>query len=855
MDRKELLTIIAEAAEKRSTKLDLSKEGIADVPPEIGKLTNLQWLDLSGNELTSMPPEVGQLTNLRHLNLGWNELISLPLEIRALTNLRVLDLTMAQLTSLPPEIAQLTKLQVLDLEATQLTALPREIGVLTNLRELNLPMNRLTSLPPEIGQLTNLQMLDLGENQLTSLPPEIAKLTNLQALHLGHNELTSFPPEISAMKKLRELDLGGNQLTSLPHEVGELTNLQMLFIWGNQLKSLPPGISQLTNLRGLDLRHNQLRLLPQWILELSLDLNPRELQDVALIPGGIALRGNPLERPPMEIVAQGREAVRRYFASLKEGKRVLNEVKVLLVGDGGAGKTSLVKRLLTDEFDPEESQTHGVNIDDWSVTSAGAKICAHIWDFGGQVIMHSTHQFFLSRRSLYVLVLDGRKEEDAEYWLKHIESFGGDSPILVVLNKMDENPGFDVNRRFLQSKYKGIQDFFRVSCKTSKGIAGLRKAIIESLPEVGITSTTWPEKWVQVKRRLEKMERSFISYDKYVAMCEEERIPDEADQDTLVKFLHDLGVVVHFPDFRLRHMHVLDPRWLTTAVYRIINSEALAEDKGLLKLSSLIDILSSNDDGFSYPAEQHRYIVDIMEKFELCLRIGDDRILVPDLLEVQEPEIDFDYDSSLRFRIDYDFLPKSIIPRFIVKKHAEIKGELRWRTGVVLKSEAFAATAVVTADETAKRIYIAVAGPQTKDYLTVLRSVFLETNRAFQKLRYTERIPLPDDPEVAVSYDHLLRLEKEGQENYYPEGAKRSYRVKELLGTVYVERKLTVDDFFVMLQQVVKDTDEKRTILQKANRIIMLQPNIFGVGVNLNELVDDFIKWCKKLAKRRKRDD
>jgi hypothetical protein len=45
--------------------------------------------------------------------------------------------------------------------------------------------------------------------------------------------------------------------------------------------------------------------------------------------------------------------------------------------------------------------------------------------------MHATHQFFLSKRSLYILVLDGRKEEDAEYWLKHIESFGGDSPVLM----------------------------------------------------------------------------------------------------------------------------------------------------------------------------------------------------------------------------------------------------------------------------------------------------------------------------------------------------------------------------------------------------------------------------------------
>jgi len=623
-----------------------------------------------------------------------------------------------------------------------------------------------------------------------------------------------------------------------------------LIVANNALTSLPAEIGHLTNLKGLDLRGNQLRQLPESFLELSLDFNTKELQDVPGTPSGISVAGNPLERPPLEIIEQGREAVRRYFASLREKARVLNEVKVILVGDGGAGKTSLVKRLLRDEFDDKEPQTHGVNIDDWTVTISGTKICAHLWDFGGQVIMHSTRQFFLSRRSLYILVLDGRKEEDAEYWLKHIESFGGDSPILVVLNKMDENPGFDVNRRFLQAKYKGIQGYFRVSCKSSTGIGPLKKAIINSLAEVEITSTAWPERWFRAKERLEKMTCSFISEDDYAEIRKKERIPDEADQDTLVRFLHDLGVIVHFHDFGLRHMHVLNPRWLTTAVYRIINSEILAKNKGILKLSCLADILSAKGDDFAYPAVQHPYIVNIMEKFELCFRIDRNRILIPDLLKVQEPEMDFNYDSSLRFRIDYDFLPKSVIPRLIVKKHAEIRGGLRWRTGVALESKVFKATAVVRADVAAKKIYIFVAGPQRRDYLTVLRSIFLEINKGFEKLEYTERIPLPDDPQVTVGFQYLLQLEQDGVEEFRPEGAKRRYRVKELLGTIYIERKPTADAFFRMLQQLVKDSDQEKAIVEKANGIMMLQPNFMGLGINLNTLVDRFLKRRKSRAKR-----
>ncbi|MCP5102669.1 MAG: GTP-binding protein, partial [bacterium] len=193
--------------------------------------------------------------------------------------------------------------------------------------------------------------------------------------------------------------------------------------------------------------------------------------------------GNPLESRPNERMKKGKDASREYFKTLKKGEKPLNEVKVLLVGDGGAGKTSLVKRLTGKKFNKNEPQTHGINIDPWIVPVPDGthkthgdsnneikKIKVNFWDFGGQEIMHSTHQFFLSKRSAYVLVLDGRKDEKTEYWLKHIESFGGDSPVIVVMNKIDENPGFKLNHRFLQDKYNNIIGFYRVSCLENEGI-------------------------------------------------------------------------------------------------------------------------------------------------------------------------------------------------------------------------------------------------------------------------------------------------------------------------------------------------------------------------------------------------
>ena len=113
--------------------------------------------------------------------------------------------------------------------------------------------------------------------------------------------------------------------------------------------------------------------------------------------------------------------------------------------------------------------------------------------------------------------------------------------------------------------------------------------------------------------------------------------------------------------------------------------------------------------------------------------------------------------QALRFIFAYDFLPKSIMPRFIVKMHADIKDDLRWRTGVVLEDEDLQSVAVVKADEEAKKIFVAVVGEQKRDYFAAIRKTFRTIHQSFEKLDVTELIPLPDQAEVAVEY-RLLHI-------------------------------------------------------------------------------------------------
>jgi hypothetical protein len=109
----------------------------------------------------------------------------------------------------------------------------------------------------------------------------------------------------------------------------------------------------------------------------------------------------------------------------EERKRSLNEGKLILVGRGEVGKTSLVRRLSENEFRGDESKTQGINITNWPLRCGSKTLRLNVWDFGGQEIMHATHQFFLTERSVYLLVLNGREgaeDFDAELSKVLVES-------------------------------------------------------------------------------------------------------------------------------------------------------------------------------------------------------------------------------------------------------------------------------------------------------------------------------------------------------------------------------------------------------------------------------------------------
>lgn len=730
---------IAEAKRTDATELTLTGLGLTALPAELWALSGLQRLDLWGNQLTALPTEIGSLSGLQTLDLHGNQLTTLPTEIGSLTALQTLDLRDNQLTTLPPEVGALSALESLWLPDNQLTALPPQLGALIALRELRLQRNQFTTLPPQIAALTELRGFSISGNQLTTLPAGIGDLVRLESLWLQDNQLSALPPEIGSLSALQTLDLGGNQLTTLPPEIGSLSALQDLDLTRNQLSALPAELGQLTNLSALYLHDNPVLGMPPEILG----------------PPG------PAFKPPRELLD--------YYFSTAAGSRALREVKLILVGRGEVGKTTLADVLQGKPFKKNRPPTDGIKITPWSVTPKGGAAVIRIWDFGGQQIMHGTHQFFLTKRAIYIVMIDGRDDRyqrEAEYWLKLVRAFGGDSTVMVIMNRQKDYK-FDLDRNALATKYDVSTDlFFPTECSQKKTITPVRKAIQQLVAEILSTQSKFPAKWWKIKTHLEQMEDDHLSDKEYRALCREHDIDDDDEQDQLLDRLNDLGTIVHFgDDDTLADLKVLNPEWATDGVYWVMTNEKLREaEQGKLKAGALKDILPRK----RWPEAKHRrYILQLMLRFDLCFPAEgeNDVYIVPELLLAATPDFsDWDPKDGVVFRYGYPVLPHGILPRFISKTHTLSERRERWRSGVVIAKDG--AEALVRADYDESTVDIWVRG-QYRDarraLLTIIRSKFDETHARIKELNPEEMVGMPPDPTVFVSYQDMILDERDGQ--------------------------------------------------------------------------------------------
>ncbi|MDJ0516045.1 MAG: COR domain-containing protein, partial [Trichodesmium sp. MO_231.B1] len=537
------------------------------------------------------------------------------------------------------------------------------------------------------------------------------------------------PESIGNLTKLEHLDLTGNQLKNLPESIGNLTKLEHLDLTGNQLKNLPESIGNLTKLEHLDLSFNELTSLPKSITKLT-NLT------------GLYLTGNPLETPPIEIAQKGIEAIREYIRQEKEeGIDYIYEAKLLIIGEGGAGKTTLANKIQNPDYQlRDEDTTKGIEVYEWNFqTKNQHNFQMNIWDFGGQEIYHATHQFFLTKRSLYILVADTRKEDtDFYYWLNVAELLSDNSPLLIIKNEKQERKR-EINQRALQGQFTNIKEILATNLATNRGLEEIRSEIqhyISKLPHIG---NALPKTWKKVREALETDGRNYINLEEYLSICEKNGFKKREDKLQLIGYLHDLGVCLHFQDdLLLSKTVILKPEWGTAAVYKALDNPKVYDNFGRFTKDDLTNIWHE-----SKYVNMHDELLQLMIKFKLCYKIpgASQTYIAPQLLTENQPEYDWDESNNLILRYTYEFMPKGIITQFIVAMHEDIeKQEYVWKSGVILNKNQARAEVIEYYDK--REIKIRIYGQQKRDLMTIVTHELDKIHSSYNnRLKYNKLIP------------------------------------------------------------------------------------------------------------------
>ncbi len=767
---------------KKLKNLNLTGNVLSQLPTELFELKNLQSLDLTGNLLKKLPKDLFKLKNLKSLDLSGNILKESIEELFKLENLENLSLKGTFLTSLPKELFQLKNLQSLNLTLNELNELPKELFELKNLRNLDLSGNILTSLPKELVKLQNLQNLDLRWNILTELPKVIFQLKNLQNLYLTGNKLKELPKELFELKNLENLDLSANSLRKLPKELSELKNLESLDLSGNSLKKLPKEIFELKNLQSLNLSENGLRELPKKLFTLSrlsslifssffygekeknnqIKTIPNEFINLTVL-SRFGLEKEYLNSFYRTAYENGLENLKNTIKQkVEQGTSNLYEAKLLFVGEPGAGKTSLMEKILDKDYilkdKSNEISTLGIDIKKYEFENQNINFRTNMWDFGGQQIQYMSHQFFLTPNSLYVLVGDDRKQHtDFDYWFHIINLLSNNSPILVILNEIN----YKSTTNFDLKVYKDRFDTYTIDLEyidlskmdyRYEVIKQKIKSKLFNLPHIG---DELPAKWVDVREDLNKYSENhyYIEFKKFKEICEKYGLNNNDYIKTLSNHFHNIGIFLHYSEDTngLSEIIFLNPKWVMDGIYSVLADKTVNENNGKFTKKWLFNFWEKHTNNYSDDIKNKLLTLMLKDKFEISYKLeNEDTYISPQLLpSVLTYDYSWDYTDNLFYRFQYPFMPKGIVSRLIVRLNhlisKENSKELVWKKGVILNYQN--AKAQVIEKETKeglKVIDISIIGEKidSQNLLSKIKNEIENIHRkSFPNLSFDEMIP------------------------------------------------------------------------------------------------------------------
>ena len=558
-------------------------------------------------------------------------------------------------------------------------------------KRLKLARNEFTSLPPEMGvYLKECVKLDLQWNKIREIPPSLLELSSLSELNLSHNDLVNIPdvPEWSA--SLSVLDLSYNRLSNLPNSAvaSALSNLN---ISNNQFRTVPHCVCSFINLTALNIADNsEIIALPSELGRLK-NLTNLNLEGL-----------NDLHDPPKSVRTPTTACI-RYLNSRLRSSRHYYRMKMMLVGKQAMGKSTLVARLHSKEIGNES--TVGVDVSEWKYCPAHNRKIFHfsIWDFAGQKEYYATHQCFLSKRSLYLLVWNVTEGEaginDLKPWLSNISVRAPNSCVIVVGTFLDKVSEEDRQSGKINDLLQKVEELTRqyhqliVTNITVVGLKGQMENLVKLKDYIYCAAAEYkinnqyvmgqliPSSYHALDAKLSTIHRLVkegkhepimhtAEFKTMIRNCNLIDIQDDDDELHLViQFLHEVGALVHYDDRKhnLDDLYFVDPRWLCDLMSTVVTIKERNPyvKHGVLRSKNLPLVFKDH----CFPYKYFSQYLTLLNRFEIALPLDKDhnRVLIPCMLPEKRPN-----GMTLEQQHFYD---KSCYKRFILFQSTGHEGQ------------------------------------------------------------------------------------------------------------------------------------------------------------------------------------
>jgi hypothetical protein len=545
------------------------------------------------------------------------------------------------------------------------------------------------------------------------------------------------------------------------------------------------------------------------------------------------LDGNPLN-PALRSVydQQGLEGLRAYLRSLAEAEP-LYETKLILVGEGGVGKTTLRKAMLGQEPREGEPTTHGIGIDIRRLLVPhpeieGVDIQFNIWDAGGQEVYRGTTQLFFSANAIYLLVWEPRRgvqQSQVEDWLRLIRMRVGEKARVIVVSthsRTGARIALIDKPVFLRDYGSMIVGFHEVDSMVNDletgepvGVAELKEMVAQAAAGLEQMGKDFNRDWRAARDEILNIEHPHIPYSDLAAICERHGL-NAVETQTLAGLMHDQGYIVYYgEDERLKERVVLQPEWLTRAIGCVLEDRVTQQMDGILPDHRLREIWWDEPvDGVTrFEPELYPFFLWLMAKYDILYRLetGDASLIAQQVPQVRPdlPWLPEDAPAPDRRRTKLmcvmDEVPPGLVSWMIVRTSAyacertDSEGKvhrLHWQKGMFLRYKQHS-EAMLELRGREFHIYVEATWPEY--FGSVLRQTLetlLADNWPGLRGRYRFAVPctehLDDGPcSGRFDIDALRRFLEEGDETIRCQVCFRRQSITELLFGIEAEDLLS----------------------------------------------------------------